>query len=132
MNIGEAAQASGVSVKMIRHYEAVGLIPPASRSEGNYRRYTEANVEELRFIGRARRLGFSVKQLGALLELWRDKSRPSREVKRLASEHLAELDMRISELTAIKQTLERLVASCHGDARPDCPILSAIASPRHG
>ena len=126
MNIGAASAASGVSAKMIRHYEAIGLLPPPARRDNSYRDYGAEEVHELRFIGRARRLGFSMDEIGALLALWRDKARPSREVHKLAADHLRELDRRIAEMQAMAATLRRLVASCHGDERADCPILDDL------
>ena len=126
-NIGHAAQASGVSAKMIRHYEEIGLIAQAARTEAGYRTYIDADTHTLRFIKQARNLGFSIKQIGALLGLWQDQARSSREVKALAQEHIAELDAKICEMQAMKTTLERLVLCCHGDARPDCPILDGLA-----
>lgn len=129
-NIGQAAQASGVSAKMIRHYEEIGLIGKAPRSESGYRRYTAPEVHTLRFIKQARTLGFSIKQIGALLGLWQDQARSSSQVKALALEHIAELDRKIGEMQAMKATLARLVQDCHGDARPECPILDELAG--HG
>lgn len=126
-NIGRAAQASGVSAKMIRHYEEIGLIGKTSRTEAGYRTYSDAEVHTLRFIKQARNLGFSIKQIGALLGLWQDQARSSSQVKALALEHIAELDDKIREMQAMKATLERLVQCCHGDARPDCPILDELA-----
>ena len=126
MNIGAASAASGVSAKMIRHYEATGLLRPAARRANAYRDYGGAEVHELRFIRRARRIGFSVPEIAALLALWRDKGRPSREVKALAERHLADLDRRIAEMRDMAETLRRLVNSCHGDDRPDCPILAEL------
>jgi MerR family copper efflux transcriptional regulator len=131
VNIGEAATASGVSAKMIRHYEEAGLIRPATRTESNYRVYSPNDVEVLRFVRQARRLGFSMKQIALLLGLWEDRSRPSSEVKRLAKEHIAELDLRIRELTEMKETLEHLAQHCRGDSRPECPILDELAAQRH-
>ena len=128
MNIGEAAQASGVSAKMIRHYEQAGLIRPALRTESNYRVYSPNDVEVLRFVKQARRLGFSTKQIALLLALWEDRSRPSSEVKRLTKTHIAELDQRIRELTEMKETLEHLIKHCRGDSRPECPILDGLAT----
>ena len=127
MNIGEAAAASGVSAKMIRHYEAIGLLEPAARKDNLYRDYGGHDVHELRFIGRARKLGFSMAEISALLALWRDKSRPSREVKRVAAAHLEDLDARIAEMQGMAATLRELVRSCHGDGRADCPILADLA-----
>lgn len=126
MNIGEAAAASGVSAKMIRHYEENGLIPKVARTDAGYRVYRERDVHLLRFIGSARQLGFSMKQIAGLVDLWLDQSRPSRKVKALAQEHIDELDARIGELQAMKSTLETLARDCHGDNRPDCPILAAL------
>ena len=127
MNIGEAAASSGVSAKMIRHYEAIGLLKPAARKENLYRDYGGHDVHELRFIGRARKLGFSMAEISALLALWRDKSRSSREVKRVASAHLADLETRIAEMQSMAASLRELVRTCHGDDRADCPILADLA-----
>lgn len=126
MNIGAAAKASGVSAKMIRYYEETGLIPPPPRSASGYRVYTESDVHVLRFIRRARDLGFSVEGIAELLSLWGNRSRPSREVKRLAQAHLSRLDERIAELQSMRDTLGHLVSCCAGDDRPDCPILSDL------
>ena len=128
MNIGAAARASGVSAKMIRHYESIGLVPPPARSEADYRVYGEREVHTLRFIRHSRDLGFSLEQIRALLGLWQDRGRPSREVRALARDHLAELEAKLAELQAMKSTLEHLVHSCHGDERPDCPILDSLES----
>jgi MerR family transcriptional regulator, copper efflux regulator len=127
MNIGAASAASGVSAKMIRHYETIGLLPPAARRNNSYRDYGKREVHELRFIRRARRLGFSTEKIGALLSLWRDRGRPSREVRRIAEAHVKELEARVSEMQAIAWTLRELVRKCHGDDRPDCPILDDLA-----
>ncbi len=127
MNIGTAAAASGVNSKMIRHYEAIGLLRPPPRPRNDYRDYGEREIHELRFVRRARRLGFSIEEIAALLALWRDKDRPSREVKRLADRHLADLEQRIVEMQGMATTLRKLVRSCHGDDRPDCPILDDLA-----
>jgi len=126
MNIGEAASASGVSAKMIRHYEETGLIPRAGRTDAGYRVYGERDVHLLRFIRQARQLGFSMAQVSDLIGLWLDQSRSSRKVKQLAQTHIGELDQRIRELQTMKATLERLAQDCHGDSRPDCPILDAL------
>lgn len=126
-NIGQAANASGISAKMIRHYEEIGLIPKASRTLSDYRVYNDKNVHMLRFIRHARDLGFSVKQISNLLELWSDQARSSSDVKTLAIEHIQILDQKISELNAMKSELTRLVSCCHGDARPECPILDNLA-----
>jgi MerR family transcriptional regulator, copper efflux regulator len=128
-NIGEASAQTGVSAKMIRHYEAIGLIPPASRTFANYRLYSGADLHRLRFIRRARSLGFSIRQIEALLGLWNDPRRASSEVKTLARAHAAELGQKIAELQAMQRTLETLAAHCHGDARPECPILDDLAGP---
>jgi MerR family transcriptional regulator, copper efflux regulator len=129
LNIGEAAEASGVSAKMIRHYEEAGLVPRAGRTVAGYRIYREADVHRLRFVRRARDLGFTMKEIGGLLGLWRDKRRASADVKRLATKHMADLDARIAELQGMRRTLETLVHCCHGDSRPDCPILDDLAGP---
>lgn len=126
MNISEAAKRSGVSSKMIRHYEKVGLIPSAARSASNYRQYTPEDVHVLQFIGRARDLGFSVHEIGSLLSLWRDQSRHSADVRRLAQEHLHQLRDKIRSLEEIARTVEELVEACHGDERPNCPILDNL------
>jgi MerR family copper efflux transcriptional regulator len=128
MNIGAAAGASGVTAKMIRHYEAIGLLRPAPRRPNDYRDYGERDVHELRFIKRARRLGFSMDEIGALLMLWRDRARPSREVRRIAEAHVGDLEARIVEMQAMAKTLRELVRACHGDDRPDCPILDDLAT----
>jgi len=128
MNIGEAARASGVSAKMIRYYESIGLIEPAGRTESNYRVYSDLDVHTLRFIKRARSLGFSVEEMSQLLELWHDRDRASRDVKRLALQHVATLEEKIAELRAMVGTLRHLAEHCHGDARPECPILDELSS----
>lgn len=127
-NIGEAAALSGVSAKMIRHYESIGLIPEAARTFAGYRLYSDADVHRLRFVKRARNLGFSMKQIEVLLSLWSDRSRASADVKRLANEHAAELAERIAEMQAMQRTLEDLARRCHGDGRPECPILDDLAA----
>ena len=126
MNIGAAAKASGVNAKMIRYYESIGLLAPPARRDNSYRAYGEREVHELRFIGRSRALGFSIEEIGTLLALWRDRSQPSREVHRVASGHLERLETRIAELQGIARTLRHLVSCCHGDDRPDCPILDEL------
>jgi MerR family copper efflux transcriptional regulator len=128
MNIGQAAAASGVSAKMIRHYEAVGLLAPAARTEAGYRQYADADVHTLRFIRHSRDLGFSIPEIGELLGLWQNRRRPSRQVKALAEAHIQELERKAQELLAMKATLEHLVHCCHGDDRPDCPILESLAA----
>jgi MerR family copper efflux transcriptional regulator len=127
MNIGEAAKASGVSAKMIRHYEETGLIRPAKRTQSNYRVYSPNDVQVLRFIKQARRLGFSMNQITLLLGLWQD-GRPSSEVTRLALEHIGELELRIRELVEMKETLENLAKHCRGDSQPECPILNDLTA----
>ncbi|MCC7267307.1 MAG: Cu(I)-responsive transcriptional regulator [Caulobacteraceae bacterium] len=126
MNIGQASRASGVTAKMIRYYDEIGLVRPGSRTEANYREYDEVQVNELRFIRRARSLGFSMEEIAHLLSLWRDRARPSREVKAIADRHLADLDARIAEMQAMADTLRRLSDCCAGDERPDCPILADL------
>lgn len=126
MNIGQASRASGVSTKMIRYYDEIGLVRPASRSDANYREYEPRQLNELRFIKRARSLGFSMEEITLLLSLWRDRSRPSREVKAIADKHLAGLDARITEMQAMAETLRHLSHCCAGDDRPDCPILEDL------
>jgi MerR family transcriptional regulator, copper efflux regulator len=128
MNIGDAAKASGVSAKMIRHYESVGLFPQAARTEAGYRQYTDKEVHTLRFIRQSRALGFSIDQIRDLLGLWHNRRRSSRQVKALAQAHIEELDAKLQELQSMKTTLEHLVHCCHGDDRPDCPILEELAS----
>ena len=127
-NIGQAAKASGISAKMIRHYEEVGLLPAASRTLSGYRTYNHQDVHLLRFIRHSRDLGFSIKQIADLLSLWRDKNRASSKVKSLAAEHIEMLNKKIEELSAMKSELSRLVSCCHGDGRPDCPILDSLSS----
>ena len=127
INIGAAARASGVSAKMVRHYEELGLLGKVSRSDAGYRRYTGLEVHTLRFIRRARDLGFSMAEIRELLRLWQNRRRASADVKRIAGAHVAELDRRIEEMMAMKRTLERLVACCHGNERPECPILDELA-----
>jgi MerR family copper efflux transcriptional regulator len=132
MNIGQASKATGVSSKMIRYYESVGLIRPADRTDSNYRDFGEREVRELQFIRRARDLGFSVEEIGHLLSLWRDRDRPSREVKLIAERHVADLDARIAEMQAMADSLRTLAHCCAGDDRPDCPILTDLATATGG
>lgn len=127
MNIGEVAGASGVPAKTIRYYESIGLVPPAYRTEAGYRTYNDTDIERLRFIQRARSLGFSVRDVGKLLDIWNDRSRASAEVKALATAHMAEIDRKITELRSIRETLRDLSERCHGDDRPECPILDSLA-----
>jgi Cu(I)-responsive transcriptional regulator len=126
VNIGEAAAASGVSAKMIRYYEEAGLIPPAARSGSGYRLYGDADVHRLRFIRRARDLGFQVAEIGELLGLWADRTRRSADVKRLAQAHIADLEDRIARLRQMADTLRTLSDGCTGDHRPECPILAGL------
>ena len=128
MNIGEAAKASGVSAKMIRHYESRGLLAEARRTGGGYRIYDLNDVHVLRFVRRARSLGFSLEEAEHLLGLWQNRRRSSGEVKRIAQRHIADLHQKIAELQAMRRTLEDLVHRCHGDHRPDCPILDDLAT----
>lgn len=127
MSIGEAAELSGVPPKTIRYYESIGLIAQAHRGENNYRSYAVRDVETLRFINRARSLGFSVRDVATLLALYRDPKRQAVEVQRIAREHLKAIDRKLAELHSLKVALNRLVKTCHGDERPDCPILEDLA-----
>lgn len=129
MNIGKAARVSGISAKMIRYYESVGLIPPAARTDTGYRTYSESDVHRLRFIRRARDHGFMVSEIGDLLSLWNDKSRKSADVKRLAEKHIAELERRMESIRQMAETLKTLSDCCAGDERPDCPILEEFQQP---
>ncbi|MDY0977674.1 Cu(I)-responsive transcriptional regulator [Massilia sp. CFBP9012] len=128
MNIGDAARASGVTAKMIRHYESIGLVKAPRRTEAGYRLYSEQDVRVLQFIHRGRALGFSLGQIRELLALWEDKHRASADVRAMALAHIAELDRKIAEMAAMRRTLESLATSCHGDARSDCPILDDLAT----
>lgn len=140
MNIGEAAAKAGVTPKMVRHYESLGLLPRVRRSESGYRIYDEAEVHTLRFIRRSRDLGFSIPEIAELLKLWQDRRRSSASVKRLAERHVLALERKLEELEAMRDTLRHLIHCCHGDDRPDCPILedlgreasAAVASGRKG
>lgn len=127
MNIGEAADAAGVSAKMIRHYEQIGLVPEATRTDSGYRQYTERDVSLLRFIRQSRRLGFSMEQIADLLGLWSNHRRASREVKALAQAHLDALEQKMREMAEMQQALKKLVTSCHGDDDPHCAILDELA-----
>lgn len=130
-NIGEAAKRSGVNPKMIRHYESRRLLRKPKRTQSGYRVYDQKDLHTLRFIRRARDLGFSVKEIGRLLALWQDRHRASAEVRRVAQAHIAVLETRIQELQGMRRTLETLVDNCHGDSRPECPILDDLAATRH-
>lgn len=131
MNIGEAAAASGVTAKMIRYYESVGLIVPAQRSDAGYRKYRDIEIQNLRFIKRSRDLGFSLERIKALLALWNDRSRQSADVKKLAQQHIGELNHDIAKLQSIRDQLQYLTDCCHGDHRPECPIIDDLASSAH-
>ena len=126
--IGEAARQSGVSPRMVRHYEGLGLLPAVARTDSGYRQYSEADVHSLRFIKRARELGFSMAEIGELVGLWHNRRRASGSVKRIAERHLGELEQRIAAMQTMHSTLAHLVHCCHGDARPDCPILDDLAN----
>jgi MerR family copper efflux transcriptional regulator len=131
MNIGQAAATSGVSAKMLRYYESIDLIPPAGRTEAGYRTYSERDVDTLRFIRRARDFGISMDRVKLLVGLWQDRTRPSREVKQIALTQVAELEAKIAELTAMKNALAELAKACHGDDRPECPILRDMEGQTH-
>ncbi|AQZ95144.1 Cu(I)-responsive transcriptional regulator [Halopseudomonas phragmitis] len=128
MNISQAAKHSGLTPRMIRHYESIDLLPDAARSAAGYRRYDERDLHTLRFIHRARGLGFSIEQIAQLLALWQDRERSSAEVKTLVQGHVLELEQKIADLQAIRDTLAHLAHCCHGDTRPDCPILDNLAA----
>jgi MerR family copper efflux transcriptional regulator len=127
LNIGDTAKASGVTAKMIRHYESIGLITPAQRTDAGYRVYTERDVQVLQFVHRSRALGFSLEQIKTLLALWQDKGRASKDVRAMARQHIAELDRKIADMQSMRRTLASLASACHGDDRPDCPILDDLA-----
>ncbi len=127
MQIGQAAQQSGVSSKMIRHYESLGLLPPIHRSDGGYRLYSDNDIHTLRFIKRARDLGFSMDDIAELVNLWHNRQRSSAQVKKIADSHLQRLRERIAQLQAMERSLEQLTACCQGNERPDCPILDDLA-----
>ncbi|MBG6078066.1 Cu(I)-responsive transcriptional regulator [Polaromonas sp. CG_9.11] len=126
-NIGQAASQSGVSAKMVRHYESLGLLPAVHRTDAGYRQYGDTQIHTLRFIRRARTLGFSMAEIGELLKLWQNQQRASADVKRIAQAHVADLERRIAEMQAMRQTLAQLAHCCAGDDRPDCPILTGLA-----
>lgn len=125
--IGEAARASGVSAKMVRHYESLGLLGDVARTDSGYRQYGAADVHTLRFIKRARDLGFSMAEIGELVGLWHNRTRASAHVKQIAQAHVSELEKRIQAMQAMRRTLQDLLQNCHGDDRPDCPILDDLA-----
>lgn len=130
MNIGQAAGATGLSARMIRHYESIGLLPASTRTEAGYRQYAQRDVNMLRFIRHGRDLGFSLDQIRELLNLWQNRRRSSRQVKALASAHIAQIDQKLTELQGIRATLAHLVHCCHGDDRPDCPIIDTLEAAR--
>ena len=127
LTIGQAAQRSDVSPKMLRHYESLGLLPPVARTESGYRLYGEREVHTLRFIRRARDLGFSMAEIAELLKLWQNRRRASGQVKRIAERHIADLNRRLAEMQAMRRALAELADCCHGDDRPDCPILDDLS-----
>jgi MerR family copper efflux transcriptional regulator len=126
MNIGQAAKASGLTAKMLRYYERIGLLAPAGRTDSGYRQYGAEDLRVLAFVRRSRELGFSLEEIRQLLSLWQDRQRASADVKALAKRHIAELDQKIAELTRLRSTLGELVSCCHGDASPECPILDTL------
>lgn len=128
MNIGQAAKLSGVNAKLIRHYESIGVVPRAMRTDAGYRVYTESDVHILVFVRRARDLGFSMKEIKQLVGLWRNKKRASSDVRALAMGHIKDLEEKIGELEAMTRTLRTLAQKCHGDQRPDCPILEELSN----
>jgi MerR family copper efflux transcriptional regulator len=128
-NIGEAARRSGVSAKMVRHYESLGLLPAVHRTDAGYRQYGEREVHTLRFIRRARDLGFGMAEIAELLKLWQNRRRSSADVRRIASGHVEQLTKKMDEMEAMRRTLQHLIHGCHGDSRPDCPILDELESP---
>lgn len=130
VNIGAAARASGVSAKMVRHYEALGLLGAVARTDSGYRQYTPADIHTLRFIKRSRELGFSMAEIAELVGLWHDRERASADVKRIAQRHVGELEQRIAAMQDMRRTLQDLLRHCHGDERPECPILDDLSG-RH-
>ena len=127
VNIGTAAQLSGVSAKMVRHYESLGLLPRVARTDSGYRQYGEADVHTLRFIKRGRDLGFSMEEIGELVGLWQNRRRASGNVRKIAQKHAQELGERIAAMEEMRRTLQHLIHCCHGDERPECPILEELA-----
>ena len=130
MNIGQAAKNSGLSAKMIRYYESIGLLKAAARTDSGYRLYSQDDLHTLAFIKRSRDLGFSLEEVGKLLTLWQDRGRASADVKALARQHICELNQKIEELSGLRDTLQDLVGHCQGNDRPDCPILRDLGSGR--
>jgi Cu(I)-responsive transcriptional regulator len=130
VQVGAAARLSGVSAKMVRHYESLGLLPRVNRTDSGYRQYSEPEVQTLRFIKRARELGFSMGEIAELVSLWQNRRRTSAGVKRIAQKHAEELAQRIEAMQGMQRTLATLIDCCHGDARPDCPILDDLAGQR--
>ena len=131
VNIGTAARLSGVSAKMVRHYEALGLLPTVGRTDSGYRQYSEAEIHTLRFIKRSRELGFSIERIRTLLALWSDRRRKSSDVKKLARQYIRELETDIEKLQSIRDELQHLAECCRGDQRPECPILDELAKAHH-
>jgi Cu(I)-responsive transcriptional regulator len=131
VNIGTASKLSGISAKMVRHYESLGLLPPVTRTDSGYRQYAEGDVHTLRFIRRARELGFSMHDIAELASLWHNRRRTSGSVKRVAQRHAQELAQKIESMQAMQRTLQHLIHCCHGDERPDCPILDDLAGLEH-
>jgi len=127
MNIGKAAKLSGISAKTIRYYESVGLMPEPTRAANGYRHYNDKDLQTLRFIHRSRNLGFTIKDIRDLLGLWQDKERASADVREVAKRHVEEIENRLEEMESVRQTLMQLIHKCHGDNRPDCPILEDLA-----
>ena len=127
VNIGDAARLSGVSAKMVRHYESLGLLPKVGRTDSGYRQYTESDVHTLRFIKRSRDLGFSMEEIGELVGLWQNRRRTSANVRRVAQKHADDLAKRIAAMQEMQRTLQHLIHCCHGDDRPECPILEELA-----
>ncbi|WP_268793560.1 Cu(I)-responsive transcriptional regulator [Ramlibacter sp. Leaf400] len=131
LNIGEAARRSGVSAKMVRHYESLGLLPAVNRTESGYRQYGDREVHTLRFIRRARDLGFSMAEIAELLKLWQNRRRSSHQVHHIAQRHVDELTRKLQEMEAMRRTLQHLIDCCHGDERPECPILEELGGDGH-
>jgi len=127
VSIGQAAELSGISAKMVRHYESLGLLPRVARTDSGYRQYSEADVHTLRFIKRSRDLGFSMAEIAELVALWQNRRRASASVKRIAQQHVVDLAQRIEAMQAMQRTLNQLLHHCHGDERPECPILDDLA-----